>query len=290
MKFAQVYTRVSTRNQEKFGISHKMQEEECCEFAEANGYRVRVVHRETGSGFKTKQRILEMAISSLRKGEVLIVYDASRFTRNTHNYHRFISAISKKRINLIFVKSITGKSLIYPDDSRQMAIEVNQAQEESINLSRKMTDVSRFLRMSGYKKIDYGQKLIKTEKGYEIVCVPEEQKVLEEFRKKGLLLLNSGLSNEEMIDRLYIGISKSQIKYRNSEWTRENVIKVYNQAIDNALCSKCNQKGDEMIFCDVCQSAYHFKCEGLDSNKSYEKWMCSKCSDNIVLDISKLTC
>lgn len=288
MRYSVIYTRVSTLNQKNFGVSHSVQEKECTLYSEANGLRIRSINRETGSGFKGSQRVLKMTLSSMNKGEVLVVYDASRFTRNFNTYTSIIRMIEKKKIVLVFVKSLTGATLKYPEDRNQMTREILQAQQESENLSRKMKDVHSYLKRNGYSKSTYGIKLVKEGDRFVQEKVPLEQAVIEKFRKEGLRILNSGATHEEMITRLLKGITSTPIKYRGGRgWKREDVINVYNIAIDTSPCKKCDSSEGEMLFCDVCYNSFHLSCVGLRSTP--ENWTCESCISDVVFDFSKIT-
>jgi DNA invertase Pin-like site-specific DNA recombinase len=77
-----IYTRQSKHRDES--ISHEIQEQACRQYAASKGYEVKEVFREEGkSGRSTKLRgELRKAMDAVQKGDVLIVWRWSRFSRN----------------------------------------------------------------------------------------------------------------------------------------------------------------------------------------------------------------
>ena len=83
-----IYARVSTNKQEEDGTSLDSQEENCANYALANGIKVIKVFREQGSGYEYRNRELLSEVrrmARLREIDCIIIYAFDRLSRNqTH--------------------------------------------------------------------------------------------------------------------------------------------------------------------------------------------------------------
>ena len=104
-----IYCRVS--NLKKESSSFATQEQQCVNYCKDNKMVVREIHKEFNSGYG-KQRILQNIIK-LCKNINLVIYDITRFSRNTKFGRSLLLACLKKNIVLHFVK----EQLIYDSDN-----------------------------------------------------------------------------------------------------------------------------------------------------------------------------
>ncbi len=77
-----IYTRFSPRRNAEESESCETQEAQCLDYAEAKGWTVRAAHRDEGVSGKTIHRAgLSRALTSLKRGNVLLVYRRCRLAR-----------------------------------------------------------------------------------------------------------------------------------------------------------------------------------------------------------------
>ena len=108
MPNAIVYTRVSTDEQAKTGLSLENQEKACRDFAERGGYKVVEVFREEGVSAKTtdrKELIRLLSFCRMHKGEVdtLIVWKVDRFARRAEDHLALRAMLIKLGVQLLSV-------------------------------------------------------------------------------------------------------------------------------------------------------------------------------------------
>ena len=95
-----IYCRVSSLKPTSFSFIN--QEEECVKYCKLNKLRIHQIQKEHISGFG-KQKILEQLITK-SKNINLIIYDISRFSRNSLFGFKLLKLCHKKNINIHFVK------------------------------------------------------------------------------------------------------------------------------------------------------------------------------------------
>ena len=95
-----IYCRVSSLKPTSFSFIN--QEEECVKYCKLNNLRIHQIQKEHISGFG-KQKILEQIIMK-SKNINLIIYDISRFSRNSLFGYKLLKACQKRNINIHFVK------------------------------------------------------------------------------------------------------------------------------------------------------------------------------------------
>jgi site-specific DNA recombinase len=92
------YSRVSTVMQAKDGISLDTQRQKIESWAEYNEKRVRGIFVDEGISAKTKEGRpqLQLALAALQTGDTFVVYDLSRFARNTGDSLVMLNEIQAK--------------------------------------------------------------------------------------------------------------------------------------------------------------------------------------------------
>jgi site-specific DNA recombinase len=108
MPSAVVYTRVSTEEQAKTGLSLENQEKACREFAERNGYQVLEVFREEGVSAKTADRkelmkMLNYCRSNKGGVDAVIVWKVDRFARRAEDHLALKAVLIKQNVQLLSV-------------------------------------------------------------------------------------------------------------------------------------------------------------------------------------------
>ena len=108
MASAIIYTRVSTDEQAKTGLSLENQEKACRDFAERSGYKVLQVFREEGVSAKTadrKELINLLNFCRTHKGDVdtLIVWKVDRFARRAEDHLTLKALLIKFGVQLLSV-------------------------------------------------------------------------------------------------------------------------------------------------------------------------------------------
>jgi site-specific DNA recombinase len=108
MANAVVYTRVSTEEQAKTGLSLENQEKACIDFAERSGHKVLEVFREEGVSAKTANRkelhrLLNYCRTNKGSVDALIVWKVDRFARRAEDHLMLKALLIKFNVQLLSV-------------------------------------------------------------------------------------------------------------------------------------------------------------------------------------------
>jgi site-specific DNA recombinase len=192
------YTRVSTGQQAKEGISLDAQKERIHSWCEYNGYELMGVFTDEGiSGAKMKNRKeLEHALKVIRKDMALITYSLSRLTRSTRDLYQIAESLEKKGADLVSLSekidttSATGK-MIFGILGVINEFERNQTSERTKLV--KQYNKEQGVYNGGY--VPYGYKLSECKK--KLITVTSEIEIIN-FAKK----LREGRNTLMMIQQI----------------------------------------------------------------------------------------
>ena len=99
------YVRVSTEEQAREGVSLGAQEEKIRAWADLNGYGLSTIYSDAGiSGKRADNRDgLQGALSTISKGDALVVYSLSRLARSTKDTLEMSEYLTKKEADLVSI-------------------------------------------------------------------------------------------------------------------------------------------------------------------------------------------
>jgi site-specific DNA recombinase len=183
------YTRVSSGQQAKEGISLDAQKEKIHSWCEYHDYELMGVFTDEGiSGAKMKNRKeLEHALKVIRKDMALITYSLSRLTRSTKDLYQIADCLEKRGADLVSLSekidttSATGK-MVFGILGVINEFERNQTSERTKLV--KQYNKEQGVYNGGH--IPYGYKLSKCKK--KLIKVPEILKIVsfaKELRSAG---------------------------------------------------------------------------------------------------------
>lgn len=161
-----IYERVSTKlqDQPEYGrVGAKVQNKALLDFCAKNDMIIVSTVTEIGSAYKNgKTPKLDALINKVKKGEPILVYSVSRFSRNNANASKMLSKIHSK---WSFVWSITEGVKSHETDFKTY---VNGAENESNILSKRMINSNRrIVEAGGFngRKKPFGYSVYRDENG-----------------------------------------------------------------------------------------------------------------------------
>jgi hypothetical protein len=127
--------------------------------------------------------------------------------------------------------------------------------------------------------------MTKKRKFNEIICKKENHKnqndtCLIKFSPQTIKKFNIRCLSQDKKDKIYLNhCKKIQEKYK-LECRKNPIIALRNRSIDLKRCEICKDSinKDCIIFCDICEDAYHFYC--VNSRKDRGEFICPKCENS----------
>lgn len=218
-----IYVRVSSLNND-YQISLQMQEKTCTEFCKKFGHtNVFVINEGYRSARakcgKVRLPKLDLIVKTLARGDHLIVYDASRLSRNVAFG---ASSLDKLSGNGVTITSVSDKleysnknTLDTATAKHNFHILLAQAEYESNKLSARSKLNIEFRKQRGdhIGAIPYGFKTVRKDDGRIILVTNDiEKKMIKEIQ-----------SDERSIKHITLAMNKSGRKKRKIDWTESMI-------------------------------------------------------------------
>ena len=141
-----LYTRVSSHSQGQEGL--QIQTQLCLDYLNNNGITLSGSYQEISSAFNGKQMALKNALEQ-NSNCTLFVLNVSRFSRNIVNAIEFMKLASEKSINIHFIEeNLDSNNMTHHHTIR---IKLSEAQLESENTSRRVSNSYKVLKAKGHK-------------------------------------------------------------------------------------------------------------------------------------------
>jgi DNA invertase Pin-like site-specific DNA recombinase len=194
------YCRVSTTMQAKDGISLETQRQKIESWAEYNEKPIRGIYVDEGISGKTKEGRpqLQLALAALQKGDSFVVYDLSRFARNTGDSLVMLGQIQAKGADFVSINQRIDTTT--PQGRMMFSILSSFNTLEREQTAEKVSDNMQRLSKDGLlgKKSCFGYRWVK--KGAPFEPVPEQQAIIEHVRQ--LLQKDATLNVQRIVDFL----------------------------------------------------------------------------------------
>lgn len=210
-----LYERVSTKgqNEPQYGrVGLDTQNTSLLNFVMSKGLFVKGTFREVGSAYrKVHREVIHKLVSKVKRGDFIVVYSVSRFTRNVNEGTLLLQKMHAKNA---YVYAVLEDCYSYED---KFLLQMKMAQTESENLSSKMKEVVARIRNQGghIGPAPYGKSVVRDEKGLrKLVFNEEEDKILQQI-KRG--------PSQALVDKL----NKQRKLYRGKLWTYEIMNNLY---------------------------------------------------------------
>ena len=217
---AYIYCRISTKYS-KTSHSLDTQEDQCIEYCKSRGLNVKEIIRDQKSSRNmTNYYTLTNLINKMNYGDMLIIYDVSRFSRNVLKGIELLDGMSEKGIHIYSVK----ENINYEDSMNKHLFRVflNQAEYESDTISIRTTNSARHLKKIG------GMAGGHTKFGYEMYSSGRIKKVRRNFSEHRII---SRIKKDIMYGKkprdVACELNDSELLYRGKLWTPTSVRYVY---------------------------------------------------------------
>lgn len=210
------YIRVSTMDQADHGISLEAQESRIREWCSSNGYTLGEVMIDRGlSGGRADNRpALQAALSSIRKGDALVVYSLSRLARSTRDTLEIADHLERRGADIVSLSekidttSAAGRMIF-----RLLAVlsefEKDTVSERTTMAMRQLKSQGRYL--GGHVPIGWARE------GKSLVPVASEQEVVTlatQMRGEGLSLrkISEALATMGVMNRAGKAFAPTQVQ------------------------------------------------------------------------------
>lgn len=175
------YIRVSTTGQAADGVSLDVQKRAIQDWAERNNAKLITIEMDAGvSGtLKAADRpVLAKLLSQLSKGDVIVTYTLSRFSRNFPDTMNTIEMIHERGAYFACVKENYDTSTMAGEMTMRIMASVADIQAQQISAYSKEAVEGFKLSERHNGRPPYGWKKKTTEAGSGLVEVPEEQQII----------------------------------------------------------------------------------------------------------------
>lgn len=289
-----IYARVSSSQQASSdSVSLDYQISKCISFAK-NRYpeEKTVTVSEVFSGrVLEKQKLLKKILESISEGDMLIVYNVSRLTRDSSEGINILNALNRKKAKVHSVH----ESVTYPADRATFRRLLVEANEESDVISERVRGALSYIReRKGHiGNTPYGYTTIRgePEPGHTyrprvMVVDSVEMSVI----KKIIFYVDHKTELDEIVEKEKIGIcnviadklNNENITCRGKKWTAYRVKDIYKKFSKNNIFEEDDDVEDEdsgevceickrphsndknpIILCDGCDKGFHKRCINL---------------------------
>lgn len=141
-----LYTRVSSHSQGQEGLQIQIQL--CLDYLNSNGIKISGSFQEISSAFNGKQTILRNVLEN-NLNCTLYVLNVSRFSRNIVNAINFLNIAKQRLINVHFIEENLDSNNV--THHHTIRIKLSEAQLESENTSRRVSNSYKVLKAKGHK-------------------------------------------------------------------------------------------------------------------------------------------
>ena len=232
MKFCTIYCRVSSNKQSNYQEGHvslEVQENLCNKYALENNYTVKKTYIDVCSARNmNNQTELKKMIKKLMKNDLIIFYDASRFSRNTLQGLNCLNTLEKKGISVHSVLDDCNYDTF--TNKHNFRLLLAKAENESDQISARVKSSVLFRRKRGdfIGNAPYGYKAYKTDDGVRKLKKNENEQYVIQFICK---LVHD---NKTYCD-IAIKLNEMKIDKRGYTWTDNSVGSVVKSWIKKAL-------------------------------------------------------
>lgn len=230
-KNAIIYCRVSSKKQSDFirGNTSLIQQSEACQkYCKDNGIKVKDIFTEIVSARENKQIVLDKLIKKISPGDILIVHNISRFSRNLLLGLTRLSKIVRQSAD---VYSVSENSLYTRSaaDRNMWNISLNSAELESNQISERVRRSVRYRKQHGarFGKPGFGYEAYRDKSGIRKFKINNaETKIVRDVVK----MRSRGKSYRDIAEFL----NNNGVKYRNGvEWTANRVNRIAKVDLNN---------------------------------------------------------
>lgn len=216
-----VYLRVSSKGQDKkeFGrVGIDTQNHAVLKYAYDNNLKIRRTFDDVGTGTTMNKRLsFQRMLKVLQPGQSILVYNVARFGRNLPQVVEFLKQIHKKGC---YVYSVADE--LSSSDTRFLNL-VKQAAEESVTLSRMVTESINRRRLAGIHigPAPYGKTVYRDKDGNRrLTDNLEETAILQYIRQ--CVEQDENITKAEILDML----AEREILYRGRPWSISILIRI----------------------------------------------------------------
>ncbi len=213
---AYIYCRISTKYSKN---SHSLdtQEDQCIEYCKMSGLNVKeIIRDQMSSRNMTNYTTLTNLIRKMDSGNVLIIYDVSRFSRNVLKGIELLELMASNGINIYSVK----ENINYNDSMNKHLFRVflNQAEYESDTISMRISNSVKHLKKIG------GHMGGHTKYGYEMYSSGGIKKTRKNFSEHRVVSrIKKDISRGKKPSEIACELNDSKILYRGKLWTPTSV-------------------------------------------------------------------
>ena len=214
-----IYCRLSQDSRAGVNYSLDKQEQECRNYCDTNGLTIKYVHRIVGSARGNSNcAYIEGIIDGMNEGDTLIVYDVTRFSRNTLEGLILLQKIVDKGARVRTIKENLGYDTMY--DRLAFRQLLSLAEFESDQTSERIKTSVVFRQQNGIKigPAPYGYEAYKENGIRKLRRSISENKIIVSIRN----MFGSGMGIDEVVSNL-----NETCTYRGKKWTHDIVLQVY---------------------------------------------------------------
>lgn len=299
MPSVHIYIRVSSKKQNEYNnISLDMQLAKCMEYFSnstfCNTHNTVVYSEVVSARYLANQTNLLKLFEKLTDGDVILVYNVSRFSRDSAGA---IDLLYNKlpTINIISV----NEGISYPANRNSFRIKLVEANEESDVISDRVRGANEYIKSKGghIGSTKYGYSTIRQPPAegetYSTRVLVENEREMKVIKR----IVNSvhDLELQQISEQKQVGVcnviadilNEEQITKRGALWNAFSVLAIYkkyksmmddvimdnddddvNGTYDDTICVLCSGndslKGNEMLLCDGCNRGFHLQCIQFD--------------------------
>jgi len=215
-KNAIIYQRLSSTQPNQYNLgkdSLDSQKNICEKFCQSNGLVIKYSKMEIGSAYNNNLEGIKFCIKKLDKGDILVVCEISRFSRNILLSSKLLEQITKKNCFIYAIKEnvwyYNNFDNTHRPENTTFINYIVQAQTEAANTSTRIRRSIEFRRNRGdtFGRPRYGMKIVRTNGIRKFVHDEDECKIISLIME----LLNKNKNPREIADNL----NQLGIFYRN---------------------------------------------------------------------------
>ncbi|MEM3062440.1 MAG: recombinase family protein [Nitrososphaerota archaeon] len=191
------YCRVSTTIQQNDGVSLETQAKTIQQYCDFKNIKLLAMYSDAGLSGKSKDRPeLQKAIAALIPGQYFIVYDLSRFSRNTLDAINMVKDFQDHNISFVSIKNDIDLSTPMGRCMFRMLMSFYELERDNIVANVK-ANMQRLIQEGKLRtKAPFGWKFVG--KNQDMIPDPEQQSIIEKIKEMHL----SGLNFNQIAKRL----------------------------------------------------------------------------------------
>lgn len=239
---ALLYTRVSTEEQVKFGLSLEAQLEDLKKYCEENHLKIRNIYSDEGisGGSVKKRKALQQMVSDAQSGDIILFTKLDRFSRNLLDANIIVEDLVARNVS---IKAIHEDDIdtSTADGKFIFNLKLSLAQREREKVSERITDVFKFKIKNGQAvsgKVPYGYK-ISQENRFEIdeLAASEVRELFNRFIKYQNLTAVTNWWNEN-----HPNDQRSAASIRNQKLRNKFYLGIHPSGLNDSFCEPIIEK------------------------------------------------